>query len=150
MNYQIKDDQRESSDAAANLLYDAFPQQKGRPLTEDKEICRRWVQHVIALTTRYKQYSVGKSETTDPMKGMKSAQIFVKLLADCAWYLYEVTDYDECLNMISCATATYENQGSRELAHLMNTKGSTYYELKRLRPSREAHDVAGRLRRTSW
>lgn len=149
VNYQGKDGLRDSFDAVANLLYDAFPQQQeGRPMTEDKKIYRRWVQHVIALATRYKQYSIGKSETTDPLKGMASAHIFVKLLASCAWYLYEVADYDECLNMINYAAAACENQESVEYAHLMNTKGSTYYELNKLKQSREAHEIAGQLRKT--
>jgi tetratricopeptide (TPR) repeat protein len=149
VNYQGKDDLRESFDAAANLLYDAFPQQQeGRPMTEDKEICRRWVQHVIALATRYKQYGVGKSETTDPLRGMESVHIFVKLLANCAWYLYEVADYDECLNMINYATTACEDQETVDFAHLMNTKGSTYYELNKLKLSREAHEIAGQLRKT--
>jgi len=33
-----------------------------------------------------------------------------------------------------------------EYAHLMNTKGSTYYELNKCKQSREAHEIAGALR----
>jgi tetratricopeptide (TPR) repeat protein len=149
VNYQGKDDLRESFDAVTNLLYDAFPQQQeGRPMTEDKEICRRWVQHVVALADRYKQYSIGKSETTNPLGGMESAQTFVKLLASCAWYLYEIADYDECLNLVNYATAACENQESVEFAHLMNTKGSAYYEFNKLKPAREAFEIAEQLRKT--
>jgi tetratricopeptide (TPR) repeat protein len=149
VDYPGKDDLRESFDAAANLLYDAFPQQQeGRLMTEDKEICCRWVQHVIALATKYRQYSFEKSEKADPLRGMESAQTFVKLLASCAWYLYEIADYDECLDLINYATAAYENQEIVGIAHLMNTKGLAYYEFNKFKPSREAFEISGQLMKT--
>ena len=53
-------------------------------------------------------------------------------------YLYEVADYEECLNLIGIARAAAENRRSLPFAHLVNTEGVTYFELNMLRESRKA------------
>lgn len=147
VNYQSRDDLKESFDAAVELLYDAFPKQTdGRPMTEDRDSCRRWIQHVIALANKYNIYAVGRPENDVPLKGMASIEVFVKLLANSAWYLFEIADYDECLNIIRTARAACEDPGSLDFAHLLNTEGTTYFEQNKLRLSRDACEAARRIR----
>jgi tetratricopeptide (TPR) repeat protein/Cdc6-like AAA superfamily ATPase len=147
VNYQSIGELQAAFDTAVNLLYDAFPQQKeGRPMTDDKETCRRWLQHVIALTNKYNVYSKGRPENDFPLDGMKSRRTFVKLLANCAWYLFEIADYEECLNIINTARSACDDQQSLDYAHLLNTESTTYFEQNRLRQSREAAEVARAIR----
>jgi tetratricopeptide (TPR) repeat protein len=147
VNYQSRDDLKESFDAAVELLYDAFPKQTdGRPMTEDRDSCRRWIQHVIALANKYNIYAVGRPENDVPLKGMASIEVFVKLLANSAWYLFEIADYDECLNIIRTARAACEDPTSLDFAHLLNTEGTTYFEQNKLRLSRDACEAARRIR----
>jgi tetratricopeptide (TPR) repeat protein len=148
VNYRSKSDLQASFDAGVNLLYDAFPQQKeGRPMTDEKDSCRRWIQHAIALANKYNIYSKGRRPENDfPLEGMASRKIFVKLLANCAWYLFEIADYDECLNIISIARSACDDQQSLEYAHLLNTESTTYFEQNRLRQSREAALAAHAIR----
>lgn len=149
VNYQGAVDLEDSFDAAAYLLYDAFPQQgNGPPLTDEKVICRRWIQHAIALATRYKQYSIEKSASDDPLKGIASSEIFVKLLANCAWYLDEVANHDVCLDLIAIACIACRDQNSLDYARLKNTEGLTYYKLNKLKRSREAHEIARQIRQS--
>ena len=143
VNYQSKDDLKESFDSAVNLLYDAFPQQtKGRLMPEEWDYCRRWIQHVIVLATKYNIYSVGRPDNEQPLRGMKSLHIFVRLLANCSWYLYEIADYDECLNLIKTGRMACEDPSSLDFAHLLNTECTTYFEQNRIILSRASGEAA--------
>ena len=80
------DELRACFDAMVSLLYDAFPQQlEGRPLSDSWIWCRVWILHAMSLAAKYKIYSQARAEDNKPLKGMASADLFVKLLANCSW-----------------------------------------------------------------
>lgn len=62
-------------------------------------------------------------------------------------YLFEIADYDECLNVIQIACTASNDHTSAAYAHLLNTRASAYYELNRLGPSRQAIESALSIRR---
>ncbi|EXJ60696.1 hypothetical protein A1O7_04849 [Cladophialophora yegresii CBS 114405] len=137
VSYRGKDELIDFFDAMVLLLFDAFPKQsQGRPLTEYWENCQLWIQHVVTLAQKYKQYTSNRPEDDIPLKGMASADILVKLLANAAWYLFEIADYEEALNLVEIARAAAQDKESLDYAHLLNTAGVTYYELNKLRSAR--------------
>lgn len=63
-------------------------------------------------------------------------------MANCAWYLYETSDYDICLRMVetgqlACGDATETMQ----YAVFCNIAGLTYYELNKLGDCRKNLEV---------
>lgn len=68
------------------------------------------------------------------------------VLTKYARYLFEIADYDECLNIIQIGCTASEDHSSTTYAHLLNTRASTYYELNRLGPSRQAIEAALAIR----
>ncbi|KAJ9617240.1 hypothetical protein H2200_000961 [Cladophialophora chaetospira] len=139
VSYQGKDDLIDFFDAMVSVLYDAFPKQDlGRPLTDYWANCQLWIQHVVTLALRYKAYTSNRPEGDIPLKGMASAELFVQLLANASWYLFEIADYEEALNLIEIASTAAEDKNSLDYAHLLNTAGVTFYELNKLRRAREA------------
>lgn len=88
VHYQGENELSDFFDAMVSLLYDAFPKQsQGRPLTEYWEDCQIWIQHIVTLALKYKAYTSNRPGADVPLKGMASADLFVKLLANAAWYV---------------------------------------------------------------
>ena len=86
VNYQEAKDLKDSFDAGVNLVYDAFPKQEGgRPLTDQWDSCRTWIQHAIHLANKYAKYKEGRPEEEAPLKDLPSANTLVELIANCAW-----------------------------------------------------------------
>jgi hypothetical protein len=63
---------------------------------------------------------------------MNSSKEFIDLLANCAWYLYEVSDYDICLRVVETAWSACEDKESLQYGTLCNLAGVAYYDLNRL------------------
>jgi Cdc6-like AAA superfamily ATPase len=83
VNYQGSKDLTDSFNAAVNLMYDAFPKQElGRPLTDQWDSCRRWVQECIHLANKYWLY---KDKSRIPLDDQPWADLFAELLSNCAW-----------------------------------------------------------------
>jgi hypothetical protein len=61
-------------------------------------------------------------------------------------YLFEIADYGECLNIVEIGISTCDDEPSWIHAHLLNTRASAYYELNKLKPSREAIEAAIEIR----
>ena len=61
-------------------------------------------------------------------------------------YLFEIAEYDECLTLISIARSAANDKSSLDWAHLMNTEGTTYYELNYLGKSKAAMEVCMEIR----
>jgi tetratricopeptide (TPR) repeat protein len=61
-------------------------------------------------------------------------------------YLFEISDYDECLNIIQIACTASSDHTSKTYAHLLNTRATAYYELNRLGLSRQAIETALSIR----
>ena len=67
-------------------------------------------------------------------------------LADCDRYLYEIADYDECLNLVAVARNAIFDKNSRLYAHVTNTEGAAYYEMNHLGPARAAFEICLEIR----
>jgi hypothetical protein len=86
VNYQGAEDLRECFDATVNLVYDAFPKQEGgRPLNDQWDACRATVQHAIHLANKFASHSKEKPGSQAPLKDPGSADVLLRLLANCAW-----------------------------------------------------------------
>jgi hypothetical protein len=83
VNYQGEQQLVDSFHAAINLVYDAFPKQEGgRPLTDQWDMCRRWVQEAIHLANKYWLF---KHKEQTPLKDLQSAKMLGELLSNCSW-----------------------------------------------------------------
>ena len=88
VSYQGKDELIGYYNAMVQLLYDVFPKQaQGRPLVEYWGNCQLWIQHVVTLALKYKAYTSNRPEDDIPLDGMASAELFVNVLANAAWYV---------------------------------------------------------------
>jgi hypothetical protein len=86
VNYQGADDLKVFFDATVNLVYDAFPKQDGgRPLSDQWDSCRLTIQHAIHLANKFSSYAKERPGAEAPLNNLKSADILVRLLANCAW-----------------------------------------------------------------
>ena len=85
VNYHDINDLQESFDAAAQLVYEAFPKQVlSRPLFDDWPRCQMFIQHAINLAHLYTVFRQGRES---PFKASLS---FVTLLSSCCWYVIRV------------------------------------------------------------
>ncbi|RMZ83331.1 hypothetical protein DV737_g1737, partial [Chaetothyriales sp. CBS 132003] len=72
-----------------------------------------------------------------------------RVILNCL-YLFEIGEYDECLNMIAIARTAVSDESSFLLSHLLNTEGVAYYELNMLGPSRRALEQCLEIRRSEF
>jgi len=63
---------------------------------------------------------------------IKSSDAFVRLLCNCARYLYEVGDYDFCVKVCETARLALVDEDSILHADICSSAGSALYELNRL------------------
>ncbi|KAH0536242.1 hypothetical protein FGG08_006864 [Glutinoglossum americanum] len=123
---------QDAFDSAVRLFYEAFPKQvNGRPLYPEWQRCQRYIQGSLFLAHRF-AYKLRKMEPP-----VRIPQAFVKLLANCAWYLYEIGDHIENLQILEIAYESCEDKESLLCAHLRNTAGVSYFELNSLTRARE-------------
>src|SRR4051812_4101469 len=61
-------------------------------------------------------------------------------------YLYEVSDYAECLKICDVGCSASANKRSVPYAHLLNTIGAIQYEMNNLKASRKAYETALNIR----
>ena len=61
-------------------------------------------------------------------------------------YLYEIADHSECLNIVEIGCLACDDKESLTYAHLLNTQGSAWYELNKLKPCRDAFTAAIAIR----
>ncbi|KIV90279.1 hypothetical protein PV10_07598 [Exophiala mesophila] len=144
MNYIDLGEIQESFDAATELLHEAFPKQiMGRPLQTMWPRCMMFVQHVVHLTKAFSTYQTGSQGYVTPKLN------FIRLLSNCGWYLYEVADYTECLEMMAIACSASDDKGTLLYSHLLNAQGAAYYDQNKLKKAREAFNTA-RVLRERW
>jgi hypothetical protein len=65
------------------------------------------------------------------------SRYFIDLLSNCAWYLYEASDYGMCLRLVETAWSACEDKTSLRYATLCNIAGGAYYELNKLAECRK-------------
>lgn len=71
--------------------------------------------------------------------------MFVKLMHNAAWYLYEVSDYDVCLQVVETAWIACEDKNSLQYAALCNVAGSVYSEINRIAECRKYWTLASEI-----
>jgi len=99
---------------------------------EQRGACLSYIPHGAHLSFQFaKQHRVGAK---GQLKGSKQ---FIDLLANSAWYLYEVSDYEICLRVVETAWQACEDKDSLQYATLCNIAGGAYYELNRLNECRQ-------------
>jgi len=63
-------------------------------------------------------------------------------LANCAWYLYETSNYDICLRMVETGQlACGDETETMQFAVFCNIAGLTYYELNKLGDCRKNLEI---------
>ncbi|KAH7416708.1 P-loop containing nucleoside triphosphate hydrolase protein [Cadophora sp. MPI-SDFR-AT-0126] len=129
MNYQNSQDLQDYFDSASALVYEAFPKQvHGDYLSSQWGTCETYISHGIHLSLQFA--NLQKSEEGVPLKGSPR---LIDLLSNCAWYLYEVSDYDVCLRIVETGRlACGDDTESLRYATLCNVAGAAYYELNKL------------------
>jgi hypothetical protein len=78
---------------------------------------------------------------------MSSTDELVKLIGHAAWYLYEVSNYDEALQIIEIGYTACADKESVLYADLCNTAGVCYTEKNFLSKCRSALETSLRIRR---
>jgi len=81
------------------------------------------------------------SSLLEPGSFWNSSPQFIDLLYNCAWYLYEVSDYDMCLRLVETGWTACEDKDSLQYAGLCNAAGGAYYELNRLGDCRKNWEI---------
>jgi hypothetical protein len=83
INYQNFADLQDSFDAAVRLVCEAFPrQQKGDPLYDHWSACELYVQHVVQLYTRFREYGPSNVHAANALQPQLE---FIRLGANCGW-----------------------------------------------------------------
>lgn len=141
MNYVNIEELQQSFDAATELLHEAFPLQlKSQPLHDEWPRCQFYIQHVVHLTKMYSSYQRGNNGNVVPDLN------FIRLLSNAGWYLYEVADYAECIDMMNIACSACDDKSSLLYSHLLNALGSSYVEVNKLKKGRAVFDEALKIR----
>lgn len=141
INYQNLDDLQESFETAAKLVYEQFPKREMLNETYFTKwgLCQEYIIHGVHLSKNFQTYS-----RSGVLKGSK---VFVKLLANCGWYLHELGDYDVSARVIETATAACEDKSSLIYSDLRSTAGSRFYDWNRLADCRKAWEDSLKIRR---
>lgn len=139
-NYHDVEDLQASFNYATRLVYEAFPGQTraGDSLYALWNKCQLYIPHGVFLSKKFSDYTQSGA--------LSGSDIFVRLLSNCAWYLYEISDYQVCFRVIETAASACQDKNSLIYADLRNTAGSCYYELNRLGDCRKAWEETYRIR----
>lgn len=126
---------------AAVLLHRKFPS-CGRAATfwGRWEQCSTYCPHVLSLAKRFEKQS-GTKNRLHADKGT------VKLFIDCAWYLYEIGEFVECLDLLAITKTACEDKSSYEYGLLCNHETCAYHDLFRLRECKKAGEECERVLR---
>ncbi|KAH8602772.1 P-loop containing nucleoside triphosphate hydrolase protein [Bisporella sp. PMI_857] len=140
MNYHSAKEMQEYFHSASAVVYEAFPKQNygGYLSKEQKGACQAYISHGAHLGRKYAE--IRRSGTA-----LKGSDQFIELLAHCAWYLYEISDYDICIGVINTGWTACENYESLQYATLCNIAGSAYYELNKLADCRKNWEIFFRI-----
>ena len=130
---------QDACNAAASLLNQVFPKQSfGKPLVPQWAQCSKYAQHCMSLAQVYSSLHTAHTKSTD--------HEIVKLLSNCAWYLHEIGDWEDCNRIIEIAKARCSDKTSLLYSHLLNTAGASLFELNMLAASRLNLEESLRIR----
>ena len=157
MNYHSAGEFQEIFDSACALVYEAFPKTtQGEYLAMDQRgAAQAYIPHAAHLGRRYAE----SRRIGSTLKGYVNffflfllkthsfdrSDTFIKLLRDCSWYLYEVSDYDVCIEMVRAAWSACEDQSSLLYGDLCNIAGAAYYEINKLDECRKNWEIFSKI-----
>ncbi|RTE84430.1 hypothetical protein BHE90_001017 [Fusarium euwallaceae] len=131
--FHIKSDEQQTMFNYASVLVNhLFPKQiKGRQLYEQWAQCQKWIQHGASLAALFGKFRDAKVlfEYTRP---------FVELMENCAWYMYEAGNRQGTIDLVTSGVTACGEKDELGRAHLLNSKGLTYFFLNDLVRCREA------------
>ncbi|RSL88039.1 hypothetical protein CEP51_001902 [Fusarium floridanum] len=131
--FHIKSDEQQTMFNYASILVNhLFPKQiKGRQLYEKWAQCQKWIQHGASLAALFGKFRDAKVlfEYTRP---------FVELMENCAWYMYEAGNRQGTIDLVTSGVNACGENDELGRAHLLNSKGLTYFFLNDLVQCREA------------
>ncbi|PVH79051.1 TPR-like protein [Cadophora sp. DSE1049] len=137
MNYHTSEDLQAFFDSACALVYEAFPKQvHGDYLSSQWGACETYISHGAHLSFQF----ANLHRATDK-NSLRGSSNFINLLSNCAWYLYEVGDYDICLRLVETGRLACENAETLQYATLSNVAGAAYYELNKLGECRKNFEI---------
>ncbi|ETS76502.1 hypothetical protein PFICI_11889 [Pestalotiopsis fici W106-1] len=129
-------------ESASVLINDAFPKQiEGRMMYGDWEKCREYIKHAMSL---YDLYGRLKGASLP----LSCTQAFAELMTNCAWYVSDLGDWDDTLQLThGAAEACKEvDEGGLTRAHLLNTESQIHFSMNKLDKCREALEESQRIR----
>lgn len=138
-NFHDIDELQDSFEIAARLVFEQFPQRRAEEsLFSRWNICQDYIPHGVQLSRKFSDYA--------PSGKLKGSPEFVQLLSNCAWYLFEVGDYEVAGRILETAASACDNKSSLVYAEIRNTAGARYYDLNRLTDCRMAYEECMRIR----
>lgn len=130
---------RETFDAASVLLCEAFPtQQAGETLLSRWNICQTYIQHAQSLARHYVNYR-RRGKQLSPVKQ------FAELLSNCAFYLHEIGDNDDTLELLAAAITACTSEDELLRAHLLNTEGLVHHQAMEFAKSERAFRLCNEI-----
>ena len=156
MYYSILELQ-EYFDSASALVYEAFPKQlHGDYLTKDqKAICQSFIADAASLSLQFSHFVRKEPQLKGQVHISLDAALvitflyrsveFVRLLSNCAWYLFEVSDYEICLRVVETGWLACDDKESLEYATLSRIAGEACFELNKLSDCRQHWESVFRI-----
>ncbi|KAJ8110780.1 hypothetical protein ONZ43_g5787 [Nemania bipapillata] len=129
-------------ESASVLVNDAFPKQiEGRMMYEDWGKCLEYIKHAISLCDVYGWLKKASLP-------LHCTEAFAELMTNCAWYMNDLGDWDETLQLTQVAIEACEKVDETGLtrAHLLNTESQIHFSLNNLHKCREALEESRRIR----
>lgn len=138
-------DLQEYFDSAVALVYEAFPKQvHGDYLSGQWGACEKYIPHGAHLSVQFDGFN-GAGGVKSKLQGSSK---FIDLLSNCAWYSYEIGDYNLCISLADTARVACEDKESLQYATLCNIAGGAYFELNQLRECRINWETFLRIQET--
>jgi tetratricopeptide (TPR) repeat protein len=132
-------DLQSSLGEVSSALNNAFP--KRRPtkrLLDHWPRCAKYCQHAIALADCFHALRSRLTSTPD----------FLELISNCCWYLYELGEKADCNRIAEIARSACSDKRSLVYSHIVNTLGTSLFELNKMRKCREYLEEALRVRKS--
>ncbi|KAN0114720.1 hypothetical protein V8E51_004264 [Hyaloscypha variabilis] len=138
MNYHSAEDLQDCFDSAVALVYEAFPKQvHGDNLSGQWGTCETYIPHGTHLSFQFANLNKSMSAASK----LKGNSKFIDLLSNCAWFLYEISDYRLSLQLIDTARRACQDRESHQYATLCMIAGSAFYELNQLSECRKNWEI---------
>jgi len=141
VNFHDVDDLQETFNTASRLVWEQFPKQlDDDSLYKKWGLCQNFIPHGVYLSKKFDD----DYARTGIVKG---SDYFVRLLSNCAWYLYEVGDYEVAKRMVETAQVACDDKNSLIYGKLLDILGSISFDLNLLSDCRTAWEATSKIRK---